>query len=216
MNLSCPDCRGEIPLEDVNVSTDVALCRRCSKNFSYAELNVAREAGDLDLTRPPKGAWFQRKAMGFVAGVSTRSWSALFLVPFLCVWGGTSMVAIYGSQISKGEFNLGDSLFGLPFLLGTIFLGLMAAMTTCGKVEVRVDGARGEVFCGVGGVGVRRRFAWSKEVVIRKEYAQTRRGGRPELELHDGNKRISLVGGVKRERLDFLMAALQQMKREYR
>lgn len=45
---------------------------------------------------------------------------------------------IYGKQIYEGEFDLKLSLFGLPFLLGTIVIGSFALLTLCGRVEARV------------------------------------------------------------------------------
>ena len=38
MKAVCPKCRGAIPLDDVNVATDIALCRRCEQTFAYSEL----------------------------------------------------------------------------------------------------------------------------------------------------------------------------------
>jgi hypothetical protein len=217
MKLICPECRGEIPLVDVNVSTDLALCRRCEKSFSYADLVTEEETAPVDLTRPPRGTWVQRKAAGFKVGASTRSGAAFFLVPFMCIWSGGSLGGIYGSQLWKGEFNLMMSLFGIPFLLGTILFGSFAAMSACGKVEVRVDNERGEVFYGVGRVGLRRRFRWWKDVRISKRFVRGNEGGGSEqVEIFDGEKKVSVLSGVKQERMEFVLAALQQMKREYR
>ena len=85
MNLRCPECSGEIALADVNVAKDIALCRRCAKNFSYAELSDA-PAAEVDLDRPPKGTWFQRTPRGFEVGARVRSGVAFFLLPFAIAW----------------------------------------------------------------------------------------------------------------------------------
>ena len=45
-----------------------------------------------------------------------------FFLPFTAIWSGGSMIGIYGTQFWKCEFDLGQSLFGIPFLLGTIVL----------------------------------------------------------------------------------------------
>ncbi len=106
--LLCPKCRREIPLEDVNVSTDIALCRQCNQPWSYAELVEESNEQAFDPTRPPRGAWFrQNPARGFEVGATTRNAGAFFLVPFMCVWSGFSLGGIHGSQIVKGHFNLG-------------------------------------------------------------------------------------------------------------
>ena len=68
----------------------------------------------------------------------------------MCVWSGFSLGGIYGSQIAAGEFNLGLSLFGIPFVLGTLFFGSLAVMTVRGKVVIAVDRNAGRIFTGVG------------------------------------------------------------------
>ena len=128
----------EIPLADVNVSTDLALCRRCAKNYSYAELASA-PATPVDLAKPPKGAWLTQTVRGFEVGASARHPAAFFLVPFTCIWSGVSLGGIYGSQIVKGRFNLSESLFGIPFLIGTIILGSITLVMLFGKTTVRVE-----------------------------------------------------------------------------
>src|SRR5687767_8011351 len=115
--MNCPKCETEIPLEDINVAQDIALCRKCAESFSFAELAQDEAIPEVDLNHPPKGMWFNRTPDGFELGSSTRSGVAFFLVPFMCLWSGGSLGGIYGSQIVKGDFNLAMSLFGLPFLL---------------------------------------------------------------------------------------------------
>ena len=137
----CPICRAEIPLTDVNVATDIALCRHCGKTSSFAEAIATQSAVPVDLARPPKGTWLSRHGNGFELGVSTRSPIAFFLVPFMCVWSGGSLGGIYGSQIARGHFNFGMSLFGLPFLIGTLVFGSIAIMSVCGKISIRIEGS---------------------------------------------------------------------------
>lgn len=66
---------------------------------------------------------------------------------------GGALGGIYGSQIMAGEFNLMLSLFGIPFVLGTLFLGSIALMTVCGKVVVSTSYDQGKIFTGVGPFG---------------------------------------------------------------
>src|SRR5688500_3614568 len=133
LEVVCPKCGSEIPLEDVNVANDLALCRKCSESFSFAEAIRTEDIAAVDLANPPRGVWYRPTPNGFELGSSTRSAAAIFLVPFMLVWSGGSMGGIYGSQIAKGDFNLAMSLFGLPFLFGTIVLGGFTIMTLCGK-----------------------------------------------------------------------------------
>jgi hypothetical protein len=205
----------EIPLEDINVSTDIALCRRCGEQSKYSNLIEDGESSTVDLTAPPGGAWFRQiPPRGFEVGVSTRSAIAFFLVPFMCVWSGFSLGGIYGTQFVKGHFNLKMSLFGIPFILGTLLFGSIAVMAVCGKVVVQVDGDAGVIFTGVGPLGWRRRFSWRGVSAIRKTTKYGNRGSISEQLTFEGEKRLNFAAGVKSERLEFMLAALRQMRRE--
>ena len=122
MEIMCPSCRSKIATADINVSTDVALCRACGNTLSLSEIVGGIRTGPINLKSPPSGAWYEPTPNGFTAGATTRSWFALFIVPFTCVWAGGSMSGIYGTQIASGHFNLGTSIFGIPFLIGSCVL----------------------------------------------------------------------------------------------
>jgi len=211
----CPKCRSEIPLEDVNVSKDIALCRQCGRTWSYADLIEDNDTADFNSGTPPSGAWFREiPPRGFEVGVSTRSPLAFFLVPFMCVWSGFSLGGIYGTQFIKGHFNLGESLFGIPFILGTLLFGSIAIMSVCGKVVVSVDGDDGIIFTGVGPIGLRRRFNWRNVTGIRRTEKYGNRGSVSQQITFDGEKRLNFAGSVKDERLDFMFATLRRKWRE--
>lgn len=215
--LVCLKCRSEIPLSDVNVSTDIALCRQCGQTWSYADLLADKESAEIDTMAPPKGAWFHEvPPCSFEVGVSTRSAAALFLVPFMCVWSGFSLGGIYGSQFMKGQFNLTMSLFGIPFVLGTLLFGSIALMTVCGKVVVRVDGENGTVFTGVGPIGWRRRLNWRGVSSVRCTESYGRRGSVSRQIKFEGETPLSFASGVKEERLNFMLAVLRRKWQESR
>ena len=89
-------------------------------------------------TDPPKGVSVEERMDGFRMVLTTRSGVAFFLIPFMCVWSGFSLGGIYGTQIYKGEFDLKLSLFGIPFVLGTLLFGSIAMMSACGQVVLEV------------------------------------------------------------------------------
>ncbi|MBI2477147.1 MAG: hypothetical protein HYV60_00350, partial [Planctomycetia bacterium] len=105
----------------MNVATDVAVCPNCGEVFPLSSIVATQDVPtEFEINDPPAGAWFYDDFRGWRIGASTRSRAAFFLVPFMCVWSGFSLGGIYGTQIAKGEFNLGMSLFGIPFVLGTL------------------------------------------------------------------------------------------------
>ena len=191
MQVLCPKCDGRIGGPDLNVGTDVAHCRRCDEVHRLSELVGVAEDGSpaVDLARPPRGAWFVPTFDGFEAGATTRSAAALFIVPFMCVWSGFSIGGIYGRQILRGDFELLPSLFGIPFVIGTLIFGSLALMTVAGKVTVRVGGGEGRIFTGVGPFGFSRRFDWNQVQAVRQEHAPPGNSGR-------GTRQIAVVGAT--------------------
>ena len=211
----CPHCRSDIQLDDVNVSKDIALCRQCGQTWSYADLNEESKTSDFIPASPPSGTWYEETGpRTFVVGSTTRSAIAFFLVPFMCVWSGFSLGGIYGTQFAKGHFNLGESLFGIPFILGTLLFGSIAVMSVCGKVTVRLDGDEGTIFTGVGPIGWRRRFNWRNITSIRRTEKVGNRGSVSEQITFEGEKRLNFAAGIKTERLDFMLAMLRKKWRE--
>jgi len=215
MQVTCPKCRTEIPLVDVNVSTDIALCRRCGTTYSFAELQLNHEeTAGVDLARPPRGAWLRRQANEFEVGAICRSWGAIFIVPFTLVWAGGSLSGIYGTQIIHGKFDWFQSLFGIPFLLGSVVLVTVSLMMTLGKVVVRASGDQGAVFVGVGPLGWTRKFRRSEIKMVRLSLSKWRQNERnvPMLEL-DGPKPIRFGSGLTEVRRNFMLAAVRQYLR---
>jgi hypothetical protein len=224
MQITCPTCRARVATEDINVSTDVALCRSCGNTFHISEVlggtssvlaslvnSAIPPSGPVDLNAPPAGAWFSPLADGFTAGASTRNWSALFLVPFTCVWAGGSMFGIYGTQILKGHFNLPISLFGLPFLIGSCFLVSACAMMTLGKVTVSVHGDRLAIFTGVGPFGITRTANLSEFKSVREDfgYGSMNSNRTSRVIRLEGTRSLGFGSMLSSERRYFLVGALK-------
>lgn len=108
----------------------------------------------------PKGCWYRETMDGWIAGATTRSPVAFFIIPFMCIWSGASLGGIYGSQIIAGKFDLFMSLFGIPFVLGSVLFWSVAIMCVAGKVELTASGEDLTVFTGVGKLG------WTKKITI--------------------------------------------------
>lgn len=217
MKLRCPKCNNEFSAQDVNPSANIAYCRPCAEGFALADLINADPTNDPDakinLYEPPPGAWFQDYGDGFEVGATTRSWAALVLVPFMMVWSGFSLGGIYGTQIYKGQFNLIESLFGIPFVVGTIILGSITAMAICGKVVISVrNNEEGSVFLGVGRIGYRKKFNWQK--IHRVAEVQSHSSGRISYDLVlEGEERVKIGGGsgINDTRHQFIRAVLKAM-----
>ncbi len=209
--MTCPSCRSAISIEDVNVSTDLALCRTCGKSFQYSEV-VASTSPGMDLNSPPAGAWFEQLPDGFRVGATTRSWMAIFLIPFTCVWSGTSMYGIYGKQIASRHFDFAQSLLGLPFFLGTLFLVAWCALTVAGRVTITRHSNRLSIFMGVGWLGWTRNYSWADFRSVREELATNAYNwNRGRVIMIEGVRRITFGSLWNEDRRYFVLNAVRQM-----
>ena len=215
--LSCPTCDTIVLPDDVNVAKDVAYCRKCNAGFSLSE--VIHEEGSsesapepaVDFNQPPRGVWYESTFDGFVLGSTTRSAVGCFLVPFMCVWSGGSLGGIYGSQIASGKFDLFMSLFGIPFLIGTIVIGSLAAMTVFGKIVLTVNQTSGSVFTGVGGIGFTKRFEVNEMSRVYEEAKRGSKGGVTKIIVLEGKERITFGSMLSDERRYFMLQVLKKM-----
>lgn len=209
----CPRCQSAIATSDVNVTTDVALCRKCDDVFKISEqLEVAAQP-PVDLARPPSGAWLDEASDGFEVGATTRSPIAFFIVPFMCVWSGGALGGIYGTQIASGKLDLFQSLFGIPFLIGSVIFWSLALMSVAGKWTLTVRGDEAESFVGVGPIGLRRRFQWSQVKSVSEGIANAgRRGGTATIYL-EGATRVQFATGTSEARRYFVLHALRSKLR---
>lgn len=152
---TCPNCGQELPVADVNVAQDVALCRACGYQGSFLAAATVPRLSDEEMARPPKRVTLQR-GFGDELTITCRPkrGSLLFLVPFTLFWSGFSMAGIYGSQLWKGEFDPKLSLFGLPFLIGTVVLVTIILNVLLGRTTVTLS--KGKVQMGTHLLGWKR------------------------------------------------------------
>jgi len=211
MKLQCPRCKHSIPAAQLNVEQDVAVCANCDEVFAISDLLAEGQGADVDVTNPPKGAWFRETFDGWETGATTRSWGALFLVPFTCVWSGGSLGGIYGMQIVNRQFNLVQSLFGIPFLLGSFALLSLTTMSICGKIAISVAGDEGRLFSGALGIGRRKRFDWSAIESVKQETKDGSKGSSQQIIALEGTTppTIRFGGMLSVDRLAFLRDVLR-------
>lgn len=214
----CPGCGHTIPLEDVNVATDLALCRACGKTWSFSAVNGATELKGVDLATPPKGVRVETDFEGATKIIYKRISSAgIFFVCFAVLWGGGSMTGIYGSQIMKGHFSLSQSLFGLPFLFGTIVLCFFTAFCLFGRWEIKIRRDEGSVFVGVGPFGWRRPFTCGPGTQVSLQMSNVRVNNQPQeaITIQQGEEKKVVFGAAipKRDVKVFIAATLAKALR---
>ena len=218
MQISCPDCLVAIKAEQINIKNDLAFCELCNKAFKISEnieLTSAKEPSPKKALICPNGAWRIEEFDGPIIGASTRSFIAFFLVPFMLVWSGFSIGGIYGYQIAQGEFNILLSLFGLPFLAGSLLFGSMTLMTIFGKVEIR-DSFEPCIFVGIGPFGWKKTFTWQGITSIEEKKEYSRKGGPSYAIVISGSKRIKFGSMLNDERRYFILESLKRLHAQKR
>jgi len=147
----CKFCQAPIGIADVNVSTDIALCRACGRTMPFSEIASLPGIPDADLQAPPKGVRIEED----FAGARTVTYKKIspvvwFLIPFTALWSGGSLTAIFGKQLQRGTFDMQEAFFGLPFLFGTVVMVSLIVYFLFGNWRVRFAQGLCEVSTGVG------------------------------------------------------------------
>ena len=79
MKITCPSCSTQIPSNQLNAETDIALCSQCNEAFSISALVASgQDSGEFELSESPHGAWFSETFTGWTIGATTRSPFSLY------------------------------------------------------------------------------------------------------------------------------------------
>jgi hypothetical protein len=222
--MKCPNCKSEIVQQDINIQADIAQCVSCSTvfiisstfnssdNSNYLFDNQIEEG--FELSKPPSGAWVKKGRENLIVGATTRSAIAFVLVPFMLVWSGGSIGGIYGTQVVSGEFSLFMSLFGIPFLIGSVIFWKLAFMAIWGKVVVTLDKEGGTIFTGIGSLGKTKKFVWSDISSVKEETSicYNRKGSRATTKIYlEGQKRVGFGSPLSEERRYYVLQSIKRI-----
>ncbi len=209
----CPLCQSVISLDDVNVATDLALCRSCGNTSSFSVVSGSSEISLDALAHPPNCVTIERDFSGATV-ITYRKLSPvlLFLIPFTAFWAGLSMWGIYGSQFRKGEFDLSQSLFGLPFLFGTVVLLSIITFLLAGRWRITLKKGLGTVFVGVGTLGWTRTFAYGRDTLVSMRMTNVRVNEVSQKGILIRNESTDIIFGtmLKEDAKQFIAAAIMK------
>jgi hypothetical protein len=199
MEVNCNQCKRKIVAENINISKDIAYCLSCESLTSISSLLETTASKKFNSTQSVSGVKVDDNGYNWSIDASNRGLIALFLVPFTLVWAGGSLSGIYGTQIVNAEFDLQQSLFGLPFLIGSVVLITFTLMSVFGRTHVSCENGKALVFIGIGFVGWYRRFDWQNIERITENHSRQNKY----LSL-EGSKRLNLGWGLSSEKLYFM------------
>jgi hypothetical protein len=210
--LTCPSCSTLIPLEDINVAKDLALCRACGQTTAFSRLQGVSELNDVNLDVPPKHVREEYDGQSDLALTYRRRSPVLFfLIPFTALWSGGSVGMIYLKPLLQGTpFNVGEALFGIPFLIGTVILLTVISYLFFGRWVIRITGNEGSVFNGVGSLGWTRRIPIdrSSTVTLAACGASVNNQPVPCIRIDTGEKSLSFGAFIKDDSKRFIAARI--------
>ena len=210
--MKCPNCNSTIFSKNINVQTDVAKCSACKIIFNVSEQT---SSSDFDPQKMPSGSWLIEKNGKVILGATTQSTQSLIQVPITFFWTVVMFGGIYGSQFLNNRFDLLRSLFGIPFIIITIFLWGMALMTIDGKVELTLSELGGKVFTGVGSLGITETFFWDEISNVEEQVCEYKYPNSMGSEIiMTGLKKIKFGSVLTNERKHHLFRSLKMMFNE--
>ena len=210
----CPNCGQELPLADVNVAQDVALCRACNYTGSFLAAATVPRLTDEELARPPKRVSLKREfGDALTMTCRPRKGALWFLLPFIAFWSGGSMAGIYVVPLVKGTFSWQEGLFGIPFLAGTVALLGIVCYLLFGRTEVMLSKGRIRVFTGVFGRGRTREMECGPgtAVTIEKSNYRSNNVPQPEIVVTSGGNQLKFGAMVSpNDALPYVAAVLRR------
>jgi hypothetical protein len=214
----CPHCHAQIDLADTNIATDLALCRACGRPAPFSIIVAQNELATVNLSAPPQGLRVESNLIEGITLTYRKTPPVVFLlIPFTALWSGFSMWGIYGRQIAQEKFDLGTSLFGLPFLAGTIFLVSLIFFMLFGCWRIRVGRGYCRAFVGIGPLGRRREISLAPGTEVRLDMSSLKRNhvAQREIVVASGDDRIKFGAMLPDPARVFIAATLQRAIRAH-
>lgn len=237
----CLKCKNEILREDVNVAQDVAYCRPCNLSYKLSDLTHGTEVDpDVDLHKPPAGAWCRKDGLELVIGATHRSIGGMFGTLFFCLfWNGIVSVFVLlavsatlhllgvglpewfpAPKMNGSEMGVGMTIFLWIFLTPFIVIGLamFGAFLSFlgGRSEVRIRNSQAVLFTGIGPLGYRRRFNPTTVTAVSIEVKRWRDSdGAAQNKTHivielQDGKKLKFGSSLTEERQRFLAGAIRK------
>jgi len=166
-DLVCLACQTPIPLEDVNVSTDIALCRACGQTSSFAELSAWRDEEVL-LGSPLKHLRIEERADGSIKMTYKRiPFVAFFILPVLLIWGYSFLWKPFVQPWLEGS-SVVQSQSGTPPVIHLIIIfSALTGWLIFGSWRIILRDGFGKVLVGVGPLCYTRSFHYDRTSQIR-------------------------------------------------
>ena len=137
----------------------------------------------------------------------------LFLIPFMCVWSGTSVGGIYILPFLKGKpIELIPCLIGIPFLVASIAIwsGILAVIF--GTRKLTLEYGSGCYSFKLLGIGISRSFDLRRDTEISagESAAVRQRGLSRRIRVKNGYRSVYICSYWDADATDFVLAMLRR------
>ncbi len=199
MEVVCRSCERKINSENINVAKDTAYCSACENIMVLSE--VVSTPSNTNSTPGSSEAGVKIIDQSYNWSIEARHLGLLALFSFIVTasWTGTLLSVINFMKTAKVEFDLGLSLFGMPFLIVNIFMVAFTLMNIFGRTVISNKDGEALIFVGIGKIGWYRRFEWRSiervSVIVREnsEYISL-----------EGSSLLNFGGSLSHKKLHFI------------
>lgn len=215
VELKCPKCGALLAMEDVNMATDMALCRACNKISRFSDL-VQEERDEEILDSIPRRMSVVKTARGLEVTYKKPKGAGFFILLFSVIWNAITysiLFAMMGKMTHEGLFG---QLFLIPFVLVGFGTLLSAVYVLFGRMTLTLTPGRGELFRGVGSLGRRQQFLLAKDARVSIEASNMQQNhkvlNKIVVDQPDGKPFEFGTGIAEKEAQQYVAALLRQMR----
>lgn len=214
-SLECIRCGNAIPAETIGlVGHRVVECDSCEAVFTVDDPLRANGANPFDVENPPAGVRFLETDTGFEITSVTRSdfWRSFVL--FSIMFSGITISCCYiGPFFSDGfENKITFGVFGIPFLLFSLWSIRASTFSLFGKVQIVADGYRGSVSTRAGPFKESTQFSWREIDRVYESFSGVEINDNPLIEIVlEGKERIAFGSYMSTEGRYFVANALEKL-----
>lgn len=215
VELKCPRCGAVLAMEDVNMATDMALCRACNQISRFSDL-VQEERDEDILDSMPRRMRVVKTARGLEVTYKKPKGSGFFLLFFSLVWNSLTYFFLFMVMGKIPHEIWFFKLFFIPFILIGLGTLLGAVYVLFGHMTLILAPGRGELFRGLGNVGRRQQFLLAKDSRISIESSNIQQNHRVLEKIvveQPGRKPFEFGTGIaETEAQQYVAAILRQMR----
>lgn len=215
VELKCPTCGVLLAMEDVNMATDMALCRACNKISRFSDL-VQEERDKEILDSIPRRMSVAKTARGLEVTYRRPKGMGFFLLLFALIWNAITYTAVFAMMGKTDHEDLFGQLLLIPFVLVGAGAFLGAVYVLFGRMTLTLTPGRGELFRGVGSLGRRQQFFLAKDARVSIEASNIQQNNKVlnkiVVEQPDGKPFEFGTGIAEEEAQQYAAALLRQMR----